>query len=272
MNKTSKFKLTLIALLFSSKLMQAQKNLEIYSGYNLYSYGNAGLRKSMRSFEEYWKNNGEPNIQVKGYKTAHDFNFGLNYITNNKDLGSTFILGLQHFRFTNECEAKFEYGTRHFKTINRAATLYAGKKNSKGITYKLGFGFGNSVLESFFEYPNKVISYGKEKHLNGVYGTTYSMNLNFEITKQKIFFNHLGVEVGAVFMSNGFTTEYYDPTYAKGVNAPVNYSWIPQDFNAFYQAVNTSGGVYEGKNVKSNHISVGLVFRVSYFLKPIEKN
>ncbi len=265
-------KLIFLLLFFVSIFeTNAQKsNFEIYTGYNLYNFGNRSLRRSMRSFEEYWIANGEPNMKVKGYKTAHDFNWGFNYLLSNEKGGSS-ITGFQHYKFTSKCEAEFAYGSRIFKTITKGGNVYFGGRNSKGVAMKLGLGFANSVIESYFIYPSGAISFGKEKSLNGVYGVTYIANMNLEITKQKVFFKHLGVEAGFLLTTNGFTTEYYDPTYAKGVNAPINYSWIPQDFNSFYPAVNTSGGTYEGKNVKGNHNSIGLIFRISYLIQPINK-
>jgi hypothetical protein len=246
---------------------QSKANWEICKGYSIYNFGNAGLRESMSSFKQYNLDHGEPNITITGVKIAHDNSYGINYNNYTEGMG-TVISGLHHYRFTNSITAQYGYGSRHFNTITKGATLYIGMRLKHGMSYKLGMGFGNSVLESYYQYPNGTISFGKERTLNGVYGVTYCANGNFEIAKQIVLLNHIGLEANLVFMTNGFTTEYYDPSYAKGINVDPSYSWIPRNFINFYEAL-SSGSVYDGKNVAARHNSIGLTLRASYYLHKV---
>lgn len=243
---------------------------EIYAGYRFYNFGDRSLRKSMKSLEDYWSTRGEPDIKASGYKFAYDFNYGINYISHSTNSKKTKLLGLEHYKFHNSCKVQYIYGERYFDMITRGGNFFAGQRNAKGIGLKLGVGFFNSVLESYFKYPSGVISYGKDKNMNGVYGTTYGGNVMIEVSKQFLFLKHIGLEAGLFFNTSGFSTEFYDPSYAKGINTAVNYSWIPEDFDGFYQAVN-SGGVYEGKNIKSNSNSLGISVKASYLFN-LKKN
>jgi hypothetical protein len=263
-----KIKYTLLLLIFLSNISkksiaQAERKIEIYSGYDFNNYGNSSLRRSMKSFETYWNQHGEPNLNVKGFKTASDFNYGVNILSKRRNSDSYRIWGIQHFKLNSTSKAEYLYGTRCFHILTKGMNFFVGVRNDKGLSYKLGLGLNNSVLESYYKYPSGVISFGKDKDLNGVYGTTNGCSLSLEITKQKTFFKHIGLEAGIILTTSGFSTHYYDFNYAKSMNTNVNYEWIPQDFNAFYKAVNSSE-VYEGKNVKSNNNSIGLILRASY--------
>lgn len=186
----------------------AQNNIEFYTGTSL-KYGKSrSLNDALNSYKNYWKNNGEPNISLKTTNFNKEICYGLNFLIDH-DGTEQYIIGFQHSNIRNEQVATLSTGKRYFKTIQSANIGYFGIRNIDAICYKFGIGITNNILQSSFEYPNGIRSFGMEKLSNGVYTSSFNMTLNVEVTKQKVFFDHLSVEAG-IAIYGSIAGEYRD--------------------------------------------------------------
>lgn len=250
-------------LVFSFSLF-AQSNLEFYTGISAARFKNSSLRTTMKSYENYFKNNGEPNITIKTTNWNREYCYGLNYLLDHDGV-ELYIFGFQHSNISNEQIATLSTGKRHFKSIQIGDILYFGIKKDNGISYKGGLGYTTCILESSFEYPNGIRSLGIERLANGVYVSRSNMSLNAEFTYQKVFFMHLGVEAGLALYGS-LAGEYRDNNKGKFENSGgLNHRIIPQDFEAAQTAINAGDGYY-GKTLNGSYYSAGLIFKISYLL------
>lgn len=254
-----------IILFISVGCANAQVNVEFYTGASGLYFRNNSLKTALNSYQDYWKNHGEPNCTIKTSNYNKELLYGINLLIDNGGV-DYYILGFQHSYIKKDQIANLSFGKRHFKTTQYGNTYYFGIKKPNGISYKFGLGIMNCVLENSFEYPNGIISLGNEKLNNGVYASTINMNLNLELTKQKVFFGHLGVEGGVVVYGN-VGGEYRDKSRAKFENFGLSmYRIIPQDYEAAQNAYQT-GDLYYGKTANASSLSFGLILKAVYLLK-----
>ena len=135
------------------------------------------------------------------------------------------------------------------------------------ICYKFGLGYTKCILQNSFEYPNGIRSYGMEKLSNGVYSSLVNLTMNLELTKQKVFYSHLGVE-GGIAIYKTFAGEYRDKNVGKFENVGGDsYRIIPQDYQAAQDAYNAGPGYgYSGKTVNGSSFSIGLILKATYLI------
>ena len=217
----------LILLLFFVPLF-CKAQLIIYGGPLYGFYGNKSFNQFATSYNTYLTtNNVGISKELKPFNTARGYNFGVGaFITE----GLGFSFGFVHF--ASSTKAEFTDGSsRHFtNTINTPLTFGMMFKGGP-VTFHPKFGFAKALIESYYEYPDGTISYGKDKILNGVF-TTWDFFGELNLSIDLISTDFLLVDIGAsAYGMPSKRNTYTDWNWGKSLNYTGTYpTGLPIDY------------------------------------------
>ena len=217
----------IFALLLFPSLCFSQ-GFVLYGGPLYGNYSNKYFNQFVDSYNNYSSGSGLTR-SLSPWGSAIGYDVGASFYLI-KNLGFSF--GFTGFSATSVAE--FNDGSkRHFKNSVFSPLIFGIPMRIWRFNIHPKMGFAKCLLESYYEYPDGTISYGKDKLLNGVY-TTFDFCGEITLSFDILDLDHLKLEAGvSAFGMPGKVETYQDWDWGRSLDVNGYPDGLPLDYAAW---------------------------------------
>ncbi|HEY6162988.1 MAG TPA: hypothetical protein VI112_17285 [Bacteroidia bacterium] len=217
----------IFALLFFPSLCFSQ-GFVLYGGPLYGNYSNKYFNQFAESYNNYNAGSGVK-TPLKPWGSALGYDIGAAFYLVK---GVGFSLGFLGYSAHSVAEFN-DGGKRHFKNSVFSPFIFGIPIHFWRISIHPKMGLANCVIDSYYEYPDGTISYGKDKLLNGVYKTfDFCGEITFSV--DVITLEHLKLEVGvSAFGMPGKVETYDDGDWGRNLDINGYPEGLPLDYGAW---------------------------------------